>query len=54
VFAPFFFSAVLKVIEGAFHDPADPLPSRVAGRPELYDVMRTRVAHFLEGHADAP
>ncbi|KAI8468372.1 MAG: hypothetical protein J3K34DRAFT_12713 [Monoraphidium minutum] len=54
VFAPFFLTAVQKVIASSFHDPSDPLPSRIEGHPELYAVMRERVDHFLSGHADAP
>lgn len=54
VFAPFFFSAVVKVVESAFDEPDGPLPSRIAQRPELYSVMRERVEHFFAGHADAP
>lgn len=54
MFAPFFFTAVVKVINHSFDDPQAPLPSRIAERPELYGVMAERVKHFLAGHADAP
>jgi hypothetical protein len=54
VFAPFFFTAVKKLIASAFVDPSEPLPARIAAHPELYAVMAERVAHFLAGHPDAP
>jgi hypothetical protein len=54
VFAPFFFSAVTKVVNTSFLDPSAPLMQRIGERPELYGEMLQRVAHFLEGHPDAP
>jgi hypothetical protein len=54
VFAPFFYTAVQKVVSSSFSDPAAPLPARIASRPELYGKMGERVDHFLEGHPDAP
>jgi aromatic ring hydroxylase len=54
VFAPFFLSAVLKVVASAFASPAQPLPARIAARPELYAKMHERVEHYLAGHPDAP
>ncbi|WIA14126.1 hypothetical protein OEZ85_002670 [Tetradesmus obliquus] len=51
VFAPFFYSTVLKVLASAFK-PGDPLPQRIAGHHELYDMIMKRCADFLAGHPD--
>jgi hypothetical protein len=51
VFAPFFYSTVLKVLASAFK-PSDPLPERMAAHHELYDMIMTRCADFLAGHPD--
>lgn len=54
MFAPFFLTAVKKLLASAFKDAAAPLPSRIAGHPELYGKMVERVTHYLGGHPDAP
>jgi hypothetical protein len=51
VFAPFFYSTVLKVLASAFK-PSDPLPERMAAHHELYDMIMQRCASFLDGHPE--
>jgi hypothetical protein len=51
VFAPFFYSTVLKVLASAFK-PSDPLPERMAAHHELYDMIMQRCTDFLAGHPD--
>jgi hypothetical protein len=51
VFAPFFYSTVLKVLASAFK-PSDPLPERMAAHHELYDMIMQRCANFLHGHPE--
>eukprot|EP00878_Enallax_costatus_P030129 GHUV01032781.1.p1 GENE.GHUV01032781.1~~GHUV01032781.1.p1 ORF type:complete len:117 (+),score=42.31 GHUV01032781.1:782-1132(+) len=53
VFAPFMYSAVLKVLHSTFDDPTQALPQRLVQHHELYDLLRQRCQDYLDGHPDA-
>lgn len=50
VFAPFMYSAVLKVLHSTFDDPTQALPQRLTKHHELYDMLRQRCQDYLDGH----
>eukprot|EP00879_Flechtneria_rotunda_P005552 GHRR01005845.1.p2 GENE.GHRR01005845.1~~GHRR01005845.1.p2 ORF type:complete len:215 (+),score=93.26 GHRR01005845.1:1005-1649(+) len=52
VFAPFMYSAVVKVLTSTFGNPSEALPKRVAEHHKLYDQMRQRCQDYLDGHPD--
>jgi hypothetical protein len=52
VFAPFFYSSVLKTLESCFRAGQD-LGKRLEQRPQLYARMEQRVKEYLEGTLDA-
>ena len=52
VFAPFFYSSVLKTLESCFR-PGQDLGKRLGQRPQLYEMIEERVKEYLEGTLDA-
>ncbi|KAG1677854.1 hypothetical protein FOA52_008618 [Chlamydomonas sp. UWO 241] len=51
ILAPYIFREVVRVVDHAFTDPASQLAARIRSRPELYSVVRTRIAEHMAAAA---
>lgn len=56
VLAPYIFNQMKKVLDGSFADPQGEYSRRIAAQPQLYGLVRRRMAEYegeLEAEAEA-
>lgn len=48
VMSPVMYQQMVKLLKKSFADPSQALPQRIQNKPELYELVRQRVAQYVE------